>query len=226
MPDNIKIKTILKSKTVNDLFKRSNLSLEGYLNFTDYIYMFTLAINTIQFVFKDKEIFDMYIDHIRGKIRTHQINTKSLDMYTKIINNDKYINELLLKYSNLIVKILNEINKTNKLGSSSNCLDRTFLVNIVQQSLNSYGIINYNKLVYATKKDNTKFFMIGDMANAYTPGISLEIGVNFVNYIIPMFYKFYIANNKTELDCNKLDIITILQELLDKSEYSDLFKKK
>jgi hypothetical protein len=30
-------------------------------------------------------------------------------------------------------------------------------VNIVQQSLNSYGIINYNKLVYATKKENTKF---------------------------------------------------------------------
>jgi hypothetical protein len=68
--------------------------------------------------------------------------------------------------------------------------------------------------------------MIGDMANAYTPGISLEIGINFINYIIPMFYKFYIANNKAKLDCDGLNIDDIFKQLLDKSEYSDLFKKK
>ena len=120
----------------------------------------------MQFVFKDKEIFNMYINHIRGKIRTHQINAKSLAMYKKIINNDVYIDDLLSKYSDLIVKLLNEIDKidkscssskSSKSSKSSSCLNRTFLVNIVQQSLNSYGIINYNKLVYATKKENTKF---------------------------------------------------------------------
>ena len=223
-------KTILESEFVKKiLYQSSNLSLEGYLNFTNYIYKFTLAINTMQFIFKNKIIFDLYINHIRGKIRTHQINAKSLDMYDKIINNNIYINDLLLNYSNLILKLLNNIIDKDTCflnKSSKKCLDRTFLVNIVQQSLNSYGIINYNKLVYAAKKEKTNFFMIGDMSNAYTPGISLEIGINFVNYIIPMFYNFYIAKNKIELDCKRLNIITLLQELLDKSEYSDLFNKK
>lgn len=93
------------------------------------------------------------------------------------------------------------------------CLQYKFLVNIVPQSLDCFGICN-NKLAYAAKKNITKFFMIGDMANAYPAGISVEIGIRFVNYIIPMFYNFYINNIKTIANCSELNIVEILDDLL------------
>jgi hypothetical protein len=105
------------------------------------------------------------------------------------------------------------------------CLEHTFLVNVVGQSLNSYGIINNNQLVYATKKEETRYFMIGDMANAYSPGISVELGINFVNYIIPMFYNFYINERKTILSCLELNIGDILDDLLS-DKYTSLLDKK
>ena len=109
------------------------------------------------------------------------------------------------------------------------CLDYKFLVNVVQQSLDNYGIYNNNKLVYAVKKNNNKkntnFFMIGDMANAYPAGISVEIGINFVNYIIPIFYNFYINEEKTILKCKNLNIVELLQDLLS-AKYSELLQYK
>ena len=230
---------ILADQRIKDLYKKKNLSLEGYLNFNDYLYKFTLAINTMQYLFEDNKLFRKYIQYIKDEnIRVHQINDLSLKMYDDIINDDKSINNLLLNYSKLIITLLNDINKIDSESKtctldtdidhksiSNNCFDRTFLVNIVQQSLNSYGIINNNKLAYANQKQNTKFFMIGDMANAFTPGISVEIGINFVNYIIPMFYKFYMTDDKTILNCNTLNIVDILDDLLS-DKYINLLNRK
>ena len=102
------------------------------------------------------------------------------------------------------------------------CLNIKFLVNIVQQSLDCFGICN-DKLAYAAKKGTTNFFMIGDMANAYPAGISVEIGINFVNYIIPMFYNFYINEIKTINKCSELNIVDILDDLLSE-KYNNLLK--
>jgi hypothetical protein len=67
--------------------------------------------------------------------------------------------------------------------------------------------------------------MIGDMANAYPAGISVEIGINFVNYIIPMFYNFYINKEKTILNCKDLNIVEILDDLLSE-KYASLLEYK
>ena len=226
--------TILANQRIKDLYKKQNLSLDGYLNFNDYLYKFTLAINTMQYLFINKDLYNKYIEYIKdANIRVHQINKVSLKMYNDIINNDESINNLLLNYSKLIINLLNDISKNDNQSCtlddeksiSQNCFDRTFLVNIVQQSLNSYGIISNNKLAYANKKNTTKFFMIGDMANAYTPGISVEIGINFVNYIIPIFYNFYINEDKTILNCSELNIVEILDDLLS-DKYSNLLNRK
>ena len=226
--------TILANQRIKDLYKKQNLSLDGYLNFNDYLYKFTLAINTMRYLFINKDLYNKYIEYIKdANIRVHQINKVSLKMYNDIINNDESINNLLLNYSKLIINLLNDISKNDNQSCtlddeksiSRNCFDRTFLVNIVQQSLNSYGIISNNKLAYANKKNTTKFFMIGDMANAYTPGISVEIGINFVNYIIPIFYNFYINEDKTILNCSELNIVEILDDLLS-DKYSNLLNRK
>ena len=103
------------------------------------------------------------------------------------------------------------------------CLNYNFLVNIVPQSLDSFGIFHNKLLTYAAIKNNTKYFMIGDMANAYPAGISVEIGINFVNYIIPIFYNFYINEDKTILNCSELNIVEILDDLLS-DKYSNLLK--
>lgn len=225
---------ILDNDLIKDLYKKQNLSLDGYLNFNDYLYKFTLAINTMKYLFINKDLYNKYIEYIKdANIRVHQINKVSLKMYNDIINNDESINNLLLNYSKLIINLLNDISKNDNQSCtlddeksiSQNCFDRTFLVNIVQQSLNSYGIISNNKLAYANKKNTTKFFMIGDMANAYTPGISVEIGINFVNYIIPIFYNFYINEDKTILNCSELNIVEILDDLLS-DKYSNLLNRK
>ena len=226
--------TILANQLIIELYSKKNLSLDGYLNFNDYLYKFTLAINTMRYLFINKDLYNKYIEYIKdANIRVHQINKVSLQMYKDIINNDESINNLLLNYSKLIINLLNDISKNDNQSCtlddeksiSQNCFDRTFLVNIVQQSLNSYGIISNNKLAYANKKNTTKFFMIGDMANAYTPGISVEIGINFVNYIIPIFYNFYINEDKTILNCSELNIVEILDDLLS-DKYSNLLNRK
>jgi hypothetical protein len=113
-----------------------------------------------------------------------------------------------------------KLNLPKEYADNYKCLQYNFLVNIVQQSLDCFGIYN-NELAYAAKKRTTNFFMIGDMANAYPAGISVEIGINFVNYIIPMFYNFYINNIKTIADCSKLNIVEILDDLLS-DKYNNL----
>lgn len=225
---------IFKDEIVKSLFEKDNLSLNGYFNFNDYLFKFTTAINIIQAIFSNKDIFDKYISYIKNAdIRSHPINDKFLYIYNQIIINSPLIKDLLLNYSKLIIKILNQIYRNPELCLSSNtnfimsqeCLEHTFLVNVVGQSLNSYGIVKSNKLVYSSIYNNTKCFIIGDMANAYSPGISVEIGINFVNYIIPIFYNFYINGNKNIYNCQELNIVDILDDLLS-SEYNELLDKK
>lgn len=217
-----------------DIIKKDNLSLNGYDNYADYIKKISTTISCIRYLFKEPSIYDAYITYIQNKnMRTHPINDKFKNMYKNIINDPIIINRLNENYNKFI---LNQLEKSITLKKeddvictsdglySDGCLQQTFLVNIVAQSLNNYGIYD-DKLVYAINTEsNKKYFLIGDMANAYSSGISVEIGINFVNYIIPMFYNFYINENKTILSCRELNIIEILEDLLS-DKYITLLNK-
>ena len=77
--------TILANQRIKDLYKKQNLSLDGYLNFNDYLYKFTLAINNMQYLFINKDLYNKYIEYIKdANIRVHQINKVSLKMYNDI----------------------------------------------------------------------------------------------------------------------------------------------
>ena len=232
-------------KFFNKNYKSNNLSLDGYNNFTDYIQKFINAINMLKTLFKPnnngpdnynikkakKNLFDVYMNFLRKKtLRSHQITNEVVKYYISLINspNDEtgISVDILQKYSNLLYKLLNKYNPNEcPMSDTGKCVIQTFLVNVVTQSLNCYGIINNNKLVYASNKNNTNFFMIGDMANAYSAGISVEIGLRFVNYIIPIFYNFYINEDKQELNCDSLYIDYILDDLLS-DKYINLLDKK
>ena len=216
------------------IIKKDNLSLSGYDNYPDYVKKISTTISCIQYLFKETSIYDAYITYIQNKnMRTHPINDKFINMYQNIIHRHEIINKLNENYNKFI---LNQLEKSITLKKeddvictsdglySDGCLEQAFLVNIVAQSLNNYGIYD-DKLVYAINTiTNKKYFLIGDMANAYSPGISVEIGINFVNYIIPMFYNFYINENKTILSCKELNIIEILEDLLS-DKYITLLNK-
>jgi len=220
------------------LIPKDNLSLNGYLNlFNDYKTKVETIIQSIKLLFEDEHIYNAYLEFIKNKsLRSHPINDDILSVYQNIIKNDSSISDLLKKYEKFIQNAL--------MNSSNNHIDgdlkkydttkwypvyenNTFLVNVVAQSLNSYGIYD-DKLVYAkkdAKNNKTNIFLVGDMANAYSPGISVEIGINFVNYIIPLFYNFYINEIKTILNCNQLNIVEILNDLL-RPKYNTLLNKK
>ena len=173
-------------KFFNENYKSNNLSLDGYNNFTDYIQKFINAINMLKTLFKPnnngpdnnnikkakKNLFDVYMNFLRKKtLRSHQITNEVVEYYKTLINspNDEtgISVDILQKYSNLLYKLLNKYNPNEcPMSDTGKCVIQTFLVNVVTQSLNCYGIINNNKLVYASNKRNTNFFMIGDMANA------------------------------------------------------------
>lgn len=219
-----------------NIFQRNNLSLNGYHNFSDYIFKFQTCLTAMQLMFKeDPAIFEAYKKFIYNKdMRTHPNTPEFNKIYDLIVESDESISLLLKNYTKLIKNLLiRSFTNPNLEGCSRRktslkelkCLEHTFLVNVVGQSLNSYGIINNNQLVYATKKEETRYFMIGDMANAYSPGISVELGINFVNYIIPMFYNFYINERKTILSCLELNIGDILDDLLS-SKYTSLLNYK
>ena len=199
-----------------------------------------------------KKFFDAYINFLKSEQMRPPIDDKLKAWHLKIINVDADIMDLVNNYIKFIYDTLHEVDELYKHDEPENrrkkictiegegevsgitltlpdgyseghdCLNYNFLVNIVRQSLDSFGIFN-EKLAYAAKNDATNYFMIGDMANAYPAGISVEIGINFVNYIIPIFYNFYINENKTILKCKDLNIIELLDELLD-GRYSDLLK--
>jgi|694.fasta_scaffold143684_2 hypothetical protein len=228
----------------NKNYKSNNLSLDGYNNFTDYIQKFINAINMLKTLFKPNnngqdneivltaktELFNLYMNFLRKKtLRSHQITDEVVEYYKTLINspNDETgISVLILQnYSNLLYNLLHKYNPDEcPMSDKGKCVIQTFLVNVVTQSLNCYGIINNNKLVYASKKETSNFFMIGDMANAYSAGISVEIGLRFVNYIIPIFYNFYINEDKQELNCDSLYIDYILDDLLSE-KYRKLLDK-
>ena len=158
----------------------------------------------------DKSIIELLNNYIEFIFETlHKINHEFQDSTCKrpqkvcTIDKDKYQDICNIKWQ-LPAEYLEE----------NECLNYNFLVNIVPQSLDSYGIFDNKLLTYAAKTNNTKYFMIGDMANAYPAGISVEIGINFVNYIIPIFYNFYINEDKTVLNCSELNIVEILDDLL------------
>ena len=189
------------------------------------------------------KFFNEYINFLKSEQMRPPIDQKSIDWHLKIINVDEDIMKLVNNYIRFIYDTLHEVDElytqdvqqirrkkectievdgevsgiTLKLPEGyiegHDCLNYNFLVNIVRQSLDSFGIYD-NKLAYAAKNDKTNYFMIGDMANAYPAGISVEIGINFVNYIIPIFYNFYINEDKTILECNNLNIVELLQDLL------------
>ena len=221
-------------------YKKINLPLNGYENFKDYVQRFHSAINMILALFKpdnsviDTEevkrikasLFDDYINFLLPKnSRSGVAIDKAKEVYNVMISTSgDYTNNILTSYSNKIYMLLEKKYNKCPMPSDGTCVQQPFLINTVIQSLNSYGIINNDKLVYAVNKNNTKSFMIGDMANAYSPGISVEIGFRFVNYIIPMFYNFYINNDKTIANCSQLNIVNILDDLLS-DKYTDLLDK-
>jgi hypothetical protein len=229
---------------IKENYNSMNLSLDGYNNFTDYIQKFINAINILKTLFKPNnngqdnyivltaktELFNLYMIFLRNKtLRSHQITDEVVKYYKTLINspNDEtgISFPILQNYSNLLYKLLHKYNPDEcPMSNKGKCVNQTLLVNVVSQSLNCYGIINNNKLVYASNKRNTNFFMIGDMANAYSAGISVEIGLRFVNYIIPIFYNFYINEDKQELNCDSLYIDYILDDLLSE-KYRKLLDK-
>ena len=191
------------------------------------------------------QLYNSYLEFLISENMRPSIDVSSREWYQKIINNHNSIITLLNNYIKFIYTYLKKIEPVDascsldtqkdhaeaELGiqlilpeeyaKDHNCLQYKFLVNIVQQSLDCFGIYN-NELAYASKKETTNFFMIGDMANAYPAGISVEIGINFVNYIIPIFYNFYIKNQKTVLKCTDLNILAILDDLLLSDKYKSL----
>ena len=199
-----------------------------------------------------KKFFDAYINFLKSEQMRPPIDDKLKAWHLKIINVDADIMDLVNNYIKFIYDTLHKVDELYKHDEPENrrkkvctieeegevsgitltlpdgyseghdCLNYNFLVNIVRQSLDSFGIFN-EKLAYAAKNDATNYFMIGDMANAYPAGISVEIGINFVNYIIPIFYNFYINEDKTILNCSELNIVEILDDLLS-DKYSNLLK--
>jgi hypothetical protein len=239
----------MKEWLMGNDYKKDNLALNGYDNFTEFLEKFHSAINMILALFKPnnfeheedspkreedsdelkqtkESLFDDYITFLTPKnSRSGATKAAAAVVYDEMIRTKgKYTNEILTSYSMKIYTLLEE--KYNECPmQNGECVKQPFLVNTVAQSLNSYGIINNDKLAYAAKKRTTNFFMIGDMANAYSPGISVEIGFRFVNYIIPMFYNFYINNDRTIANCSQLNIVNILDDLLS-VKYSDLLDKQ
>ena len=228
--------TLAKSYCSNDYITKCNLSLNGYENYAQFVYKFSQSISVIKSIFNDKHLLEEYKNFIKKEeVRTHPDNDAFNDMYEKIINDDTSILGSEGLFENYKKLILNYLIKDNGGINVKKCISeedgsyvcdtQEFLVNVVGQSLNSYGIYD-DKLVYA-KKDaitKTKYFLVGDMANAYSPGISVEIGINFVNYIIPMFYNFYINEINTIINCNQLNIVDILDDLLT-PKYNTLLNK-
>jgi hypothetical protein len=231
----------MKAWLMGSDYKKDNLALNGYDNFTEFLEKFHSAINMILALFKPNYfergedspevittknlLFEDYINFLTPKnSRSGATAAAAAVVYNEMISTSgKYTNTILTSYSMKIYTLLEE--KYNECPmQNGKCVKQPFLVNTVAQSLNSYGIINNNKLAYAAKKETTNFFMIGDMANAYSPGISVEIGFRFVNYIIPMFYNFYINNDRTIANCSQLNIVNILDDLLS-DKYNDLLDK-
>jgi hypothetical protein len=79
-----------------------------------------------------------------------------------------------------------------------------FLVHTVVPNITSFGSILDGELKYANSKQyngrDVSIWLVGDSANSFPPGFSLEIGVKTILDFLPTFYKHIISNGNKVLD--------------------------
>ena len=179
--------------------KPLNLWVSGFKNFDEFETIFESSIAFLQEYLKEHIIEDIIKIFIDNQSSITDIDTR---LFTSIRFNDIYHKNLWTYYKNFVFLLLKE----------KDGLTKNFMIHSVVSSMNSCGVLLDKKLIKFTNKiDNTYLWLLGDASNAYPPTFSLELGINFVNYIIPKFYKYYIRKQKTTLTIDVRNKLTKLK---------------
>lgn len=155
-----------------DQLKQTNLWIEGFINYDNFIEIFTSAIRYIGKLNKETiiRIFKNY-------------NTNISDHMLRLLDHREMIQEQFDLYKVFVSDILD--------NSSS----KPFMVHNVMPNCSSFGIVlddSDTSLLFCKKTNNTTTWLIGDSANSYPPGYGLQNGINSVFAMIPYFVHFYL----------------------------------
>jgi hypothetical protein len=148
-----------------------NLWVEGYTDFQNFLDIFN---NTISYLNNIDEAVILTIFHNSNVFISPEIYT--------ILKNKTIIKDIFEKYKNFLSQELMKINGLNN----------PFIIHNVMPNCTTFGIIlddSLDTLVFARKNTAYTSWLIGDSANSYPPGVSLQNGIKDIFILIPNFIK-------------------------------------
>jgi hypothetical protein len=151
--------------------REMNLWVEGYTNFQDFLDIFN---NTITYSKKIDEDVILTIFNNNNVFISPELNI--------LLKKKDLIKNIFDKYENFLRQELMEIDG----------LDNPFIIHNVMPNYTTFGIIideSLDTLVFARKKTTYTSWLIGDSANAYPPGVSLQNGIKDIFFLVPNFIK-------------------------------------
>ena len=157
----------------NENMKEINLWVEGYTNYQNFIDIFN---NTIDYFQQLDEDIIINIFEKNNTFISHDI--------LSILKDKSLVHNIFEKYKNFLLEELKRINGVNN----------PFIIHNVMPNCTTFGIIlddSVETLVFAKKNtiNNYTSWLIGDSANSYPPGVSLQNGIKDVFSLIPNFIK-------------------------------------
>ena len=156
-----------------------DLWVNGYENFVSFMQIFN---ETLSYLHEGlvSDAFDMNTIFEKYNVAIDEDGKK----FIQAIKDNKY-QKIISSYYTFVRKSLNKIKG----------LEKPFMIHVVIPNSTCFGLLMDKGVHYSNKINNTRIWLLGDSANAYPPGSSLEIGLKNVLTLIPMFVQWMIYNN-------------------------------
>jgi hypothetical protein len=160
----------------------------GFIDFDDFNNLFKKTIKYVLSTSDNTVIFNVFATY----------NIYISDNMKYLLENKQEMNNIFSKYEDfLLIKLRNK-----------RAEDNPFMVHSVTPNCASHGIIlddNESKLLYCKKiKDEEYAWLVGDSANAYPPGYSLNIGLKDAFYLVKQFLRTNILELNTNITMGRV----------------------
>jgi len=171
---NINFKYNTFSKFLPDSkMRESNLWVEGYNNYQNFLDIFTATIE--------------YLNNLDDNVVLSIFNETNVFIspdVSLVLKNKNMIPDIFDKYKNFLKQELTKIDS----------VDKPFIIHNVMPNCTTFGVIlddSVETLVFARTNPEMGYtsWLIGDSANSYPPGVSLQNGIKDVFTLVPIFIK-------------------------------------
>jgi hypothetical protein len=185
-----------KEILTNDSLKVFGFTIVSLSSIISLLYNNHLIFNNINLWnlgFKSFKLFKEFIEN--SILEFQQINVG--DFKKKLTQNKVLVTDEMAQYLKDNELFTSDCHKLivmmKTLLINTNSLTKNFMIHSVTSAFNSHGIIG-SEVVYGKTVENTTGWLLGDSANSYPPGYSLQNGIHDCFFLIPKLIDVFVLN--------------------------------